>query len=118
MSEEVRVELDIFSGRPNPEWRLTPADAVSLDQKLAALPVAAPGQLANPLGYRGFIVRLRTADDETTVTVQNGTVRTTRTGDTVHHQDPDRALERWLLTTGRPTLAQDLFTLVERELPA
>jgi hypothetical protein len=118
VSEEARVELDIFSGRPNPQWRLSAADAALLEQKLAALPVASPGQLANPLGYRGFIVQLPQANDKTTVTVQNGMVRTTRAGETAHYQDPGRAVERWLLNTGGPFLDKDLFSLVERELPA
>jgi hypothetical protein len=118
VSEEGRVELDIFSGRPNPEWRLSAVDVAFLEQKLSVLPVATPSQPADPLGYRGFIVQIRQANNEATVTVQNGIVRTTRAGEVTHYKDPDRAVERWLLNTGGPFLDEDLFNLVERELPA
>ncbi|MCE7002417.1 hypothetical protein LWC34_06160 [Kibdelosporangium philippinense] len=113
MTEEARVELDIFSGRPNPTWSLSAADTAILNGKLAALPPATPSPLANPLGYRGFIVRLKQA----TVTVQNGTVWTKRGSELAHHRDPDRAVERWLLNTGRPFLDDEVFTVVNRELP-
>jgi hypothetical protein len=52
----VQVELDIFSGRPNPQW-LYPAASVRrvVEQLLAAAnPVPAPP--VPGLGYRGFIV--------------------------------------------------------------
>ncbi|MBP2330521.1 hypothetical protein JOF56_010906 [Kibdelosporangium banguiense] len=111
---QARVELDIFSGRPNPEWRLPETDTAQFKEKLAALPVATPGQLANPLGYRGFIVHL----GETTVTVQNGLVRTTRAGEMTYHKDPYRVMEQWLLNTGRPFLDEEIFNVVKRELPA
>jgi hypothetical protein len=114
VAEAVGLELDIFSGRPNPVWQLSAADAALFEQKLAALPVTTPGQLANPLGYRGFIVKL----GESTVTVQNGAVLLDRAGQVAGHKDPGRALERWLLDTGKPFLDEDLFKLVERQIPA
>lgn len=55
----LQVELDIFSGRPNPRWTLTEGEEKTLVDQVTAdksmiFPVgAAPGIL----GYRGFIVR-------------------------------------------------------------
>jgi hypothetical protein len=55
---QIGVELDAFSGRPNPTWTLAPQlartvrDALS-DSRSEAPPLAVPGNL----GYRGFIVR-------------------------------------------------------------
>jgi hypothetical protein len=112
----VDVELDIYSGRPNPSWALSPQDADSFDSKLAALPSAQPSTLADPLGYRGFIVRARHGDDETRTAVQQGHVQSTRGQTTTFRGDPGRALERWLLDTGRATLPPDVVQAVENAL--
>jgi hypothetical protein len=50
------VELDIFSGRPNPEWQLDEAAAGEVRRRLAALSPS-PARAASPpgLGYRGFL---------------------------------------------------------------
>ena len=55
-----RVHLDIFSGRPDPTWILTPNDERELIERLQAnpsimLPVNAS---VGDLGYRGFVIEL------------------------------------------------------------
>ena len=112
MARQIEVELDIFSGRPNPSWRLSAENATLFEQKLAALPAAETGRIANPLGYRGFIVK----SGDMTVKVQNGTVQVVRAESATYHQDPGRALERWLLSTGKPFVDEETFKLAEREL--
>jgi hypothetical protein len=52
-----QIELDVFSGRPNPTWSLTSAEADALETRLADLPRAAGPVPEGTLGYRGFIVR-------------------------------------------------------------
>jgi hypothetical protein len=51
----VRVELDVFSGRPNPTWLLSTHQERELRRRLGRL---APGGAPAPitLGYRGFLV--------------------------------------------------------------
>jgi hypothetical protein len=52
----VRVELDIFSGRPNPVWELGEAEVRELESRIER---ATPSQeiIALPgLGYRGFVL--------------------------------------------------------------
>lgn len=57
-SADVAVELDAFSGRPNPAWTLSPAEAGELAVRLRALPRAGASRLPEPvLGYRGFRIR-------------------------------------------------------------
>lgn len=53
------VELDVFSGRPNPQWTLTEQEAGRVEEMLRDLPPAEPGRAAMEpgLGYRGFLVR-------------------------------------------------------------
>jgi hypothetical protein len=55
-SPSIDVELDIFSGRPNPHW-LYPSETVRpLISQLRSVP--ANGALPIPgLGYRGFVLR-------------------------------------------------------------
>jgi hypothetical protein len=51
------VELDVFSGRPNPRWELDKPSADVLRQLVSRLTVATDGPLEPPgLGYRGFIL--------------------------------------------------------------
>src|SRR5438874_9009950 len=51
----IEVELDIFSGRPNPRWMLSREQAGRLhdqfSERIPAEPQEAPG-----LGYRGFVL--------------------------------------------------------------
>ena len=53
-----RVELDIFSGRPNPVWHLGVADSFDLlDQiKSSKTSLLSPSLAESKLGYRGFLV--------------------------------------------------------------
>lgn len=52
------VEIDIFSGRPNPHWMLSLAEERELRKRLLSLkkPMSPPDIPA--LGFRGFVVRL------------------------------------------------------------
>jgi hypothetical protein len=115
-SDVAEVELDIFSGRSNPTWALSAADTALFLQKIASLAENPTGQLSNPLGYRGFIVHVTQGAEETQVHVQKGTVQVSREGATAYYSDPDHGLERWLLETGRPFLADDVMELAESGL--
>ena len=55
--KRTQVELDIFSGRPNPVWGLTGAQIDEMGEIVRTLPLATEEPPAQPgLGYRGFIV--------------------------------------------------------------
>lgn len=59
MTGTIAIELDVFSGRPNPGWTLEAAAGQHLLAMLAALPPAHPvGSRLTGLGFRGFVVRL------------------------------------------------------------
>src|SRR5437773_4975501 len=53
-----QVELDIFSGRPNPGWTLSAADAATSHNMAAALTPASEQAYAARLGYRGISISL------------------------------------------------------------
>lgn len=116
MPARVEVELDIFSGMPNPTWGLTTTQADDLLERLAALPLASPVELSGHLGYRGFIVQVEATETEL-IHVQAGAVRITKRATTSYFRDVDRKLERWLLDTGRPRLKSEVLQIVERDLP-
>jgi len=85
------VEIDIFSGRPNPRWLLSEAETARLTRLLRTLE-SATGEPPDPpgLGYRGF--RLHDS---------NGSAWSAYRG-FVHSPDglladPDRRVERFLL---------------------
>ena len=42
----IDIELDIFSGRPNPLWRASPSDTEYLTRRLAELPAAGQWRVA------------------------------------------------------------------------
>src|SRR3954466_1328258 len=52
----MHVTLDVFSGRPNPTWRLTSAEARQLIDRVAAQPVRPVTAHPTLLGFRGFLV--------------------------------------------------------------
>ena len=117
MSARVQVELDIFSGNPNPVWILSGTDGDLYLKKLAMLPQASAKELHDDLGYRGFIVKVTNETEESLVRVQNGTIQLSQNDTNVYYRDQNRHLERWLLNSGKPTLRSDLFKIVERDFP-
>jgi hypothetical protein len=94
----MEIELDVFSGRPNPTWAASPERAASVSRALSSLP-AAPGRPeAGHLGYRGFIVRqaglrARVYDGHVFVTT-NGATRTFVDSAGLENQLIDDARER------------------------
>ncbi|HLL90469.1 MAG TPA: hypothetical protein VK324_14310 [Tepidisphaeraceae bacterium] len=105
------VELDIFSGRPNPTWTL-PAEECAGVEALIAAASPASGRVTLPgLGYRGFII--------------DGPAGRTRVyraelmqGDDIDDATPMRrgvvgpSLERRLLASGMPQLGPVVHAIV------
>lgn len=116
MSASTEVELDVFSGRPNPAWALTSAEAEEFERRLAALPRSPARELSTGLGYRGLVVRVEDDAGTRLIRVQSGCVEIAAAGSTVYAIDEGRALERWLIGTGRTRLPDDVAEVVEREL--
>lgn len=84
------VEVDVFSGRPNPRWELNAPWREELQRLQSRLLVSSQAPLEPPaLGYRGF----RYSDADGPVQVYRGFVRTTR----AVLNDPAHTIERYLL---------------------
>jgi hypothetical protein len=115
MSVKVEVELDIFSGNPNPAWILSDVDGRTFLERVDALPVTSARELSGNLGYRGFVVEISGEADNMRVQVQNGIVRVSSSTAEIFRTDRNRDLERWLLQSGKPFLDSKLLRIVESE---
>jgi hypothetical protein len=88
------VELDVYSGRPNPRWELDERGADALRQLVAGLAPAAEAPPEPPgLGYRGLLFEGRRAY-RTAVTDPEGALA-----------DPGASVERFLLERAPAELA-------------
>ena len=85
------VELDIYSGMPNPTWALSIEDARSLATRMASLPRTSDQRLHGNLGYRGFIIRLIQGPTAQEVRVQSGIVQVAEQGGHFYARDNNRA---------------------------
>src|SRR5262245_45223216 len=73
----VEVEVDIFSGMPNPRWTLSEAEAVTFLSKLSELPNGEAKSRSDRLGYRGLNLVVKSAQSaETRIFVHDGVVET------------------------------------------
>jgi hypothetical protein len=115
MSARVEVELDIFSGAPNPAWVLTNLEADSFVKRLAALTRISAKEPQNVLGYRGFIVLVTQGANKQLIRIQTGAVYFSNGTTIFYAYDKDRELERWLLNTGKPHLKNEIFRVAESE---
>ena len=112
------VELDIFSGLPNPTWELPAADTAALTRMIGGLTQSSAVDLPSPLGYRGFVVSVDEPESGSAATIvaYQGIVEY-RGHETKCYADPDKLVERWLLATARPYIDSQLYDslLVEIE---
>lgn len=104
------VTLDVFSGRPNPSWLLTDADARQLVDRFASRATAAEDATDGALGFRGFVVS-GVGDDAPAGTGLPSSFRVGAVapadyvapetqGAPLALEETDEAV-RWLLSTGR-----------------
>jgi hypothetical protein len=95
------VELDIFSGRPNPRWTLDAREEAELVERLLdrTVPYVEPMDTDGYLGYRGFVVR---ASGATAATLESRGLPTAfRVRDGLG-SSIDLGAESWLLDTAIP----------------
>lgn len=90
------VELDIFSGRPNPTWILSKGEERELIDRLVADPslMLPPSAETGGLGYRGFIVTSLSEDNG--LRYKSGLPTSFRLGGIY---DKDKTASLWLLDT-------------------
>jgi hypothetical protein len=115
--ESTSVALGIYSGRPDPTWTLTEAQAAELSRRLGHLAPAVGTPPEGGLGYRGFTIATRgSGEGDRSLVVYRGAVAAPGVGSRSYLVDPMRSLERYLLDTGRSHLTAEHVRAVEADL--
>lgn len=117
----MQVELDVFSGRPNPRWNLTYEEIDKFLNALKDLPsVRMTVDRAKWLGYRGMIVSGKEIEIRSynKVSVYNGTILAEGSKETKVFKDENRELERWLLETGMRVVERGILEVILSNIEA
>lgn len=109
--QKINVELDIFSGRPNPSWELTSAEISELKEYMAGLTPASKPAIASDLGYRGFIISNpgKLGGLPVKTHVLNGVLAVNEKGSTNYYNDVND-IESWLMERAREHGYGDIIT--------
>jgi hypothetical protein len=114
---KMQVELDVFSGRPNPYWDLTSQEGRDFVSRFQTLPqYQGDGSVREGLGYRGLIVREpgKRIEGYDEIVVSNGVVVARWDSQSKQLTDKTRGLEKWLFQTGRGRLDDELYRQVSQ----
>jgi hypothetical protein len=98
----MKAILDVFSGRPNPSWELTPQDAKELARRLTGLAPANRALAEGGLGYRGLTIANpdKTAGLPAQISVFNGVIGLSENERTTYYNDTN-SVEDWLIRLAR-----------------
>lgn len=105
-SLEITVEVDIFSGRPNPTWKMNAVEAERVIRMLAQMPRSSPDSFADRLGYRGILLHVPNA----TWRLFDGRAFESSSGQGAI--DGGRRLERLTIESGKTKIGPKLYRTV------
>lgn len=123
----MQVQIDLFSGQPNPSWDLTEAEVLELLDRIDSLPArTAVGERPDGLGYRGLRVdqllsKPGANDSPSVVSIEigGGIVKMVRHDGTVEHlNDTGRSVECWLLTVAQSHVDESIRQVALADLAA
>jgi hypothetical protein len=114
MNATSQIQLNIFSGRPDPNWTITDTETEELISLIQNLPTTKTSQFPENLGYRGLTVKLNENGDF--IKVYQGIGEYQHQGKSQFFQDNNRQLEKKLLGTGKSHLPESLYYSVLREI--
>jgi hypothetical protein len=109
---KMQIEVDVFSGRPNPHWELTGQESNEFVQRFQSLPPSSgEGAVKEGLGYRGLIVSVPGKEIEgfQEILISNGVVVARWDNQSKQFVDRNRVLEKWLFQTGKGRLDNELY---------
>lgn len=113
------VQVDLYSGRPNPQWTLTRAQEAELERRLNTMPLANSGEPTQGLGYRGVILSGQggSTGQPLTVLISAGIVlERFESGVERRKRDVDRALEAWIIGTGSDYLEASVRDYIMQQI--
>ena len=116
-AQAAEVTLLIFSGRQDPSWLLTADETAKLGAMVAALPVVQGVAPQGGLGYHGFAVATTGPDGNILiVTAYAKAISPAGGGAASYWRDDAGLVERFLLETGRPSMAADTYAAAKQAL--
>jgi hypothetical protein len=111
----MQIELEVFSGRPNPTWALNDEEAKEFLAKFKSLTASDSHKpLYDGLGYRGF--KATGFQDYGEVTVWNGIVEARRGEKTYRWRDQGKSLEKYLLKVAKDHIDEGIYKIVESSI--
>lgn len=112
------VELDIFSGRPNPTWNLTRAETKTLMTMLGSLSITPSVKMPDNLGYRGFMIKQGEPPStrQPVYIIYHDVIQQSVAGVESYYNDPDRQIERWLLLTAKDHIDAGLYQIIQGDV--
>lgn len=112
----VTVTLGVFSGLPDPAWRLSRTEAAELRMLVDALPVVRAEPPSGGLGYHGFaIADAGAGPGSPPLVAYHGWIAAAGEGPREARRDADGSVERFLLETGRRVVDPAVLRLVDEE---
>lgn len=111
------VELDIFSGRPNPRWETAAADDARIITSISRLSrIAEERARVDRLGYRGFVVTDEQCRAFQRLWVFGSAVEILTASGVTTYRDADRSLERTLVELARRQLPDEVYEVLVTNL--
>lgn len=112
----VWLEVDLYSGRPNPAGKLSAAKWGSLMELLATLASRTPLPLPDKLGYRGLLVTYQTPTEPPIVLhIYQGTIRRQEGTEIIYLTDPEKQAVRLLLDAAKHWLDDETARRIAAE---
>jgi hypothetical protein len=109
----MRIDVDLFSGRPNPGWELSPEQARIVRELVARLtPSPTPREAYDGLGYRGFVL----TEDGRSISVFREDVLLEEGGKRESRHDSRRELEGLLLEFSSEHLEPELYQFLASQV--
>jgi hypothetical protein len=119
------VTLDVFSGRPNPSWRLSDKDNGGLLERIAGRAVASEAEAPAVLGPRGYVISAARDDEGPEglphvfrVGGPSVEVAAAESGEAPLSVTESQEISRFLMNTGRHVLDPDLIAILEASIQA
>ena len=109
LPDRAQVEIDVFSGRPNPMWELRRTDLTALLRLLEkARKVKTAAGAADGLGFRGFKVSFTTRGTQRELHVKGNFV----SDGPKRFSDDHKTIEKFLLAKMPPELHDQLVDVL------
>ena len=116
---KIHVTLNIFSGRPNPQWELSQGQTAQFLKKILKLKTKENFHFDSSndqLGYRGLIIEeANFGQILRRFYISNGTVNVTENKSSYILEDKEYSIEKWLLETS-PNYLSEIIKYVKQEI--